>query len=306
MNKKVDFFLIGAPKCGTTSLSAYLSEHKNICFSNPKEPCYFATDIFTNKRLQSTNDYLKCFSRNNKHIVAGEGSVTYLFSQVAIKKILAYNPDAKFIIMLRNPVDMTYSWHAQKCFEHQEDVIDFEKAWFLQDKRKKGKAIPEYCTIPQYLQYKEWGLFGKQISVLFDKVNPDNCFIIIFEEFIKNNKKIYKELLFFLGVTDDCRKDFKKYNENKVVKNYKIDQLRIKLTRICQENTIVAVLYKIFLKTLGLRRLGLQKLLISLNYSEGKRKPLSQNFRNLLLNEFKDDIKVLEKILNRDLSSQWK
>ena len=151
MNGKVDFIIIGAPKCGTTSLATYLSEHKHICFSNPKEPGYFATDIAKKRKYQNINDYLKCFKINNDNMVMGEGSVTNLFSKVAIDNILEHNSCAKFIVALRNPVDMVYSWHSQKCIEQQESILDFEKAWNLQEKRKYNEEIPKYCTIVDWV-----------------------------------------------------------------------------------------------------------------------------------------------------------
>ena len=107
-----NFFIIGAPKCGTTALSEYLRTHPDVFFSEPKEPNYFNSDVVSKKLYYYTSleDYLeKCFSGAEGYKAVGEGSVRYLSSAVAVDNILKLYPNAKFIIMLRNPVDLGYS-----------------------------------------------------------------------------------------------------------------------------------------------------------------------------------------------------
>lgn len=109
-----DFFIVGASKCGTTALSEYLSQHPNICFARTKEPHFFSDDF---SRQKVDDNFVQYWRRNFsyfnalKHKVIGEGSGTYYISDVAVKNILAQNPAAKFIYMVRNPVEMVYSWH---------------------------------------------------------------------------------------------------------------------------------------------------------------------------------------------------
>src|SRR6185312_16840962 len=99
-----NFFIIGAPKCGTTALSEYLRRHPNIGFSEQKEPHYF-NDDFSSRHIYSLDEYMKCFASNSADKVAiGEASVFYLSSRSAVRNILQHMPDAKFIVMLRDPV----------------------------------------------------------------------------------------------------------------------------------------------------------------------------------------------------------
>ena len=92
-----NFFIIGAPKSGTTSLYNYLSEHPNVFMSKIKGPHYFASRIKTKK------EYLDLFKDAKKqHICIGEASVLYL-------PTLTDYPDSKLIIILRNPVDVIQS-----------------------------------------------------------------------------------------------------------------------------------------------------------------------------------------------------
>lgn len=143
--KKPNFFIIGAPKCGTTSLAAWLAEHPQIFMSPIKEPQFFNKDVgFPMKSLQA---YEKLFKdASSGHIAVGEATVLYLYSKVAVRNILDYNPDAKFIVCLRNPVDMAYSLHEQWFFNGIEDIEDFKEAWLMQD-IERGRHRPHDAMI---------------------------------------------------------------------------------------------------------------------------------------------------------------
>ncbi|MFO7878451.1 MAG: sulfotransferase, partial [Bacteroidales bacterium] len=136
--KKPEFFLIGAPKCGTSSLARYLDSHPDVHFSYPKEPNYFNTD-FSKKQRMFTDETLylnQCFHKAADKNIAGEGSVWYLYSKEAVPNILKFQPDAKFIVMLRNPVDVAYAMHSTHLRNKvNENVDDFKKAWDLQEIR---------------------------------------------------------------------------------------------------------------------------------------------------------------------------
>ena len=90
-----NFFIIGAPKCGTTSMSVYLSSHPDIIISDPKEPHYFSDDI-NNGGIRDMKVYLDCFSSDDKKVNAiGEASTLYLYSKVAVPNILKFNKDVR-------------------------------------------------------------------------------------------------------------------------------------------------------------------------------------------------------------------
>ena len=108
---KVDFFIVGAPKAGTTSLFHYLNEHLEIEMSSQKEPDYFSDGAlkrqgmyYRKSRIENLEKYHGLFT--NKEVkLRGEASVSYLFYNDVPQKIKDYNPKAKIIIMLRNPID---------------------------------------------------------------------------------------------------------------------------------------------------------------------------------------------------------
>jgi hypothetical protein len=189
--KKPNFFIVGAPKCGTTSLSFYLREHPNVFFSKPKEPHHFSTDLSKRKGdVINRERYLNLFRGANSYKAVGEGSVWYLYSKVAVSKIIQFNPRAKFIVMIRNPVDMFRSLHSYLLTTLDEDIRDPCKAWELQKERSVGRFLPPYCRGSEYLQYGDICKLGEQIRRLFEIVpNNKNIKIIKFIDFKKNTKK---------------------------------------------------------------------------------------------------------------------
>ena len=128
-----NFFLLGAPKCGTTALASYLKEHPSIYFSSPKEPDYWPSDMVRPERampLNSLEDYLSLFQdATGEHLAIGEGSTSYVYSNTVIPRILDYCPAARLILFVRNPIDLAISFHRQMVWSFWDPEPDFERAW---------------------------------------------------------------------------------------------------------------------------------------------------------------------------------
>jgi hypothetical protein len=294
---KPNFFIIGAPKCGTTALSEYLKSHPNIYISEPKEPHYFTFDFEQYRVTKTLEEYLELFSDSTtEHIAIGEGSVFYLYSSVALKKIYEFDPHGKIIVMLRNPVDLVYSFHSQLLYSADESEKNFEKAWRLQDVRRHGKKIPRQCREPAFLQYAAIGKLGEQIERLFTVFPREQVEIIWFEDFVRSTKQVYDRVLGFLEVSSDNRTDFIRINENKSHKLGVFGNFSEKPP---------ALLTNIALKardSLGIERLNVLDTIRSLNTKVASRKSLTENLCMELTAEFAPDIKKLSQLLNKDLS----
>ena len=104
-----DFFLVGAPRCGTTALAEYLGRHPAIGFSEPKEPHFFAADFPRHRIAETEAEYARCFPAADDRLRAvGEGSVWYLYSRESAANIAAYAPDARILALtLRKPFGLT-------------------------------------------------------------------------------------------------------------------------------------------------------------------------------------------------------
>ena len=295
-----NFFIVGAPKCGTSALHQYLRFHPHICFSRPKEPSYFCTDFPDYGNVSSVHEYLLCFNHCRYPIkAAGEGTTWYLYSREAVQNILDFNAEAKFIVMMRNPVDLVYSLHGQLLFMMDEDIADFEAAWKLQDERTVGRHISQYCREPKFLQYREVGKVGAQLTRMLELVDSRRVKVILFDDFVSDTEKIYNEVLNFLDVQSDGRVDFPKINENKEYLNQHIARL------LHRPPAGVIEASKILKKILKIGSFGIISELHNFNSRNIQRPALKPTFRRQLLDEFDEDITKIENLLERDLT-HWR
>jgi len=297
--KKPNFFIVGAPKCGTTALSEYLRAHPNIFFSQPKEPHFFATDFPNHRAVSTLEKYMTLFHEvQPNHLRVGEGSVWYLYSRDAVRNIYAYNPNARLIVMIRNPIDLVHSLHSQTLISIDEDEKDFEKAWNLQELRKSGKRIPRRCRTPALLQYRDIGKLGAQMERLLEVFPKEQVKVILFDDFVADTKCIYEDVLSFLHIPSDKREYFPQTNKNR---QHRIRWLG-QFTQCPPEGLLRA--YGYFKDRVGIKNSGhlLMQILRKTNSVSRVREPLRTEFRRTLTKDFEQDIRILERIIDRDLS----
>lgn len=294
---KPNFFIVGAPKCGTTALSKYLQSHPDIFITSPKEPHFFAEEFYIPK-ITTWSEYLSLFKDvQPQHKVIGEASVHYLCSELALSKIYQHNPDAKIVAMLRNPVDLVYSYHSQLLYNiGEEDESDFEKAWHLQASRRQGQNMPPLCCSPATLQYKNIGSLGTQVEKMFLIFPKKQIKVILFDDFKSSTSSVYQDVLTFLNVPNDDKTDFHQINKNRKHRISFLGKLTEKPPEVLTETV------KSLKQSLGIKSLGIVKKIRTINREEFERPPLDTKFRNYLVDEFKDEIVKLSNILNTDLS----
>jgi hypothetical protein len=291
--KNPNFFIVGAPKCGTTALAHYLSEHPEVFLAEPKEPHYFNTDLDHGK-CSDRSAYAALFEgAGSRHKAVGEASVWYLYSDEAVPNILRDIPEARFIVMVRNPVDVAVSLHAQHLFTGFENVRDFHTAWRLQTKRRDGKEIPFFCEEPKLLFYKDACSLGWQVERLIRNASNGRVLVIFFEDFARDPRKIWTEVERFIGVDDDGRREFPLINAAKSRRSFGLKR--------------ITDLYARLRRLLGMGGFGtgVFEWLDRWNVRNGKKPTLSEGVRAELVDAFRNDIERLEVATGRDLT-QWK
>mgnify|MGYP000135520299 FL=1 len=285
-----NFFIIGAPKCGTTSLSIYLAEHPNVVMSLPKEPHYFSTDI-ENGRITDQSKYLACFSANQNSSAIGDASTLYLYSKVAINNILAFNKDAKFIVMLRNPLEVAFSFHQLALKIFSETETNFEKAWYLQTERAIGNHVPKGCPDLKLLLYGEIAKFGFQVERSLSKINRERVHFIYFEDFVKNTDRVFQNVLSFLNVSPRGQIIYHVHNQTR----------RIKYPHFTKMVNI-AIGVK---KALGIKSaFGIADRVHQKNIADGSPDQLKTSTLGAMADYFEDDIQILSTLLKKDFS-KW-
>ena len=298
--RKPIFFVVGAPKCGTTSMYEYLREHPLIFGPDHKEPFFFASDIPGLSGPKRESDYLALFEdATDDHLAVGEASVVYLYSAEAPYRIREFNPSARVIAMVRNPIDLVRSFHQHLFFWGSwEDEGDLERAWDLQEARRRGERIPPHCPAPEVLQYSAIAKLGVQVERLLNIFPREQVKIALFDDLIKDTKATYEDLLAFLGVPSDGRTDFPVLNQGMSSRAG-----MAWLSRFFLSPSAWIVSFKTRVKRiLGVRSLGLAKLFFGVHAKNAPRRPLDPEFRQRLVEEFREDLGILENIVGRDLS----
>ncbi|MCW4153901.1 sulfotransferase domain-containing protein [Halomonas sp. 18H] len=197
--KMPDFFIPGAPKCGTTTLAGWLARHPLIGFSNPKEPRFFNSDFDLPNRPVDLSEYLDLFPNRPDGGLLGEATTGYMVSKSAIASIRELRPDAKFIMCLRNPIDLFVSLHRQRLKEGYENILDPYEAWKSVSARRDGRIVPKLCPDPQMLDYYRYCAIGDQLELL-QKFAPQNTHVVFAEDLSNKPQATFDSVCDFLGL----------------------------------------------------------------------------------------------------------
>lgn len=289
MPPKPDFFIIGAPKCGTTSLARYLSEHPRVYMTPKKEPNYFNRDHWFAKNTGREDYYALFEGASEVHRRIGEATVWYLYSDVAVQNILKEIDDPKFIVMLRNPVEMMVSLHNQLLFSGYETEEDFGRAWHLQSGRKKGAHIPLSCVEPKVLYYGEVGKLGAQMERLYDNAGKENVKAVRFDRFAANTQEEYHRVLDFL--------DLEHHEPEFTVHNVARKRRWYGLTRM--NNFLNRMIDRWHLPRPGT---GIRNYIERFNQAKKEKTTISRSMEMELKEYFREDVILLGRLIDEDLS----
>ena len=290
-----DFFIVGAPKCGTTAISEYLSAHPRVFMCHPKEPHYFAMDIPGYRCVDNLRDYQSLFQGAPDYLAAGEASVFYLYSEVAATEIRKNIPSARLLIMLRNPLDLAAAMHAQALLSREENVTDFARAWRLCEERRRGHEVPHYCRDAKILFYDQLALLGHQLQRLLTVFPENQVRWWFYDDFADNPGKVYREILAFLSVPDDGRREFPAVNARRRARSQTLAQFTQKTPKILLRTAMQLK------RHLGIPRWGVRAALRRANFVPASRPALPPPLRAEMRAYFAPDIRLLQAITGRNL-----
>lgn len=259
--------------------------------SPAKEPHFYSTDFPVSTPL-SKNAYLDLFApATSKHKAIGEASVWYLLSKYAVPSIHDEDLNTKYIVMLRNPVEMASSLHWQTVFNGDEDILDFSKAWELQEVRAAGAMLPKHCRAPALVQYRSACSLGSQLQRLYQTVCRQRVRTLFLEDMARNPMAVWNQTLEFLQVPPFHEVDF-------VIKN-PAKHWRFRSVQSLERS------YRTLLKRLNIGPLGMggMRFLKHFSIQQAHRPPLDDNSRKMLGDSFRQDITLLGEITGRDLTN---
>jgi Sulfotransferase domain len=289
-----DFFIVGAPKCGTTSLCSYLAQHPDIFMPKLKEVQFFCSDLPVPPMVPNEQAYLSLFSDAINEKRVGEASVWNLYSAKAAQAIHFFSPESSIIIMLRHPVDMLYALHSQRIYNGVESVTDFEQAL---NGAVHASMMTNVLTIPDPFAGPfclDVGKYTQHVARYLDVFGADRVKIILYDDFVKNPSDVYVDVLRFLGVDPDFMPRFEIVNANRHVRNVLLQ--RMVRTPSAPLRAVVRALLPRPLRQRAVEGIA------RLNSREAPRAQMPDDLRRTLSQQLAPDVMDLSRLIGRDLT----
>ena len=220
-----EFLIIGAQRCGTTSLYKYLAEHPQFCSATLKTKGVHFFDTRYDKGMAwyrahfPSQMYRAWFrARHGADLVTGEASPYYLFHPHVPYRLAQHLPSAKLIVMLRDPIERTYSQWQHELSRGFEDIEVFEKALDAEPARlateiDRMNADPGYKSFShQHHSYLARSLYADQLDVYRSLFPAAQIHAVKSEDFFSDPAEEYARVLEFLGLPPHTLSDYKKHN----------------------------------------------------------------------------------------------
>lgn len=290
--RKVNLFLVGAAKSGTTSLAELLKQHDDIHVPYYKEPFYFVDG----NGIDSYDDYINLYKEKMDVKYLVDASTGYLSDYNSALNIFKYNAESKILIILRNPIDFCVSyWRYMKVNGHED--LDFNEA--ISDKVQSYRNTKEFVDSiddwPNSYQYIERGKFYNQVKSYIDIFGRDKVKVVVFENLI-NDEQGLKSIFEFLDIPHNNLLKLPKENgSGEVNKFFHFLRFSKKLKKV-----------KGFMKGLinDEIRLKVRKKMIS--YSTVETKKVEVNYDRAELKAiFSRDVELLKKLLPKVNFDTW-
>lgn len=284
------FFLVGAPKAGTTSLFAYLQQHPEVFMSAVKEPHYFsyAGERKPHWGVRTRAEYEALFAGADGARAVGEGSTWYLYSETAAEQIRRAVPEARILALLRNPVDRAYSSWAYRRQMGWEPLDRFEDAVAAEaDRVAEGE--------PWDVHYVAAGRYARQVERYVEAFGRERVRVLLFEDLKADPAAVLADVFGFIGVDPSFEPgSLEAKNQTRLPRS-------VLLSKLLEGKGGLKARARGLVPAWARRPLG--NALRGLNTAE--RRPLDPAFRAQLAATYRPDVEQLGRLLDRDLAGRW-
>jgi hypothetical protein len=304
-----DFFILGAPKSGTTALYEMLRSHPQIFMPACKELWFFADELHVRAPPrpeglpQTLDEYASWFAPAAPAQRAGEATALYLWSRTAAGRIADARPDARLIAILREPASFLRSLHLQLVQTHVETELDLRTALELEAARRQGRDVPTHTYWPQTLLYSEHVRYVEQLQRYRDRFSDEQMLVLIYDDFRADNLATVRRVLRFLEVDDSLPLDARDANATVRVRSQRLNEM---IHALSTGGGPASSAVKATIKALSsqrVRRGALAQTQQRLLFSDPG--PLDEELMRSLRRRFRGEVVALSELLGRDLVSLW-
>jgi hypothetical protein len=297
-----NLYIVGAPRCASSSMYTYLRQHPGVFMPEQKEPRYFCSDLDSGTVMDETffirswDDYLALFHDAKDEPYVGEGCIFNLFSQVAAQRIREVSPSAKAIIMLREPAVQMFSFHAVRRGNGTED-LGFEEALAAEADRREGRRLPRLARNLKMYQYRSVARYAEQVQRYLEVFGPSNVHVIIYEEFVRDVPAAFAQTLAFLGLPP-APVEFDVANAHRANRSQRLARVLHDPAVRQRGRRAIPHFLRPWAASARLRLTGW-------NLRPATRQQLDPALRAQLRREFEPDVARLGELLGRDLAPLW-
>ena len=290
-----NFFIVGAARAGTTSLWMYLEEHPDIYLPQAiehKEPAYFC-NIYGYRDFEK---YLRLFSPAAGYQAIGEASTAYLTSPESARWIRSAYPEARIIILLRNPVERAYSLYRWMIQEGYEWIAPFEAALAVEESRSSDIYFkyhnPQYYY--NYLYYSS-GCYAEQVRRYLSIFPTSHVLVILLDDLQNSPKETLRQVYELLDVDTSFPRNFNVHNNSKV-------PLTVRAQFTMKQNTKSRLRRRAFRYLSSSARSALRSgMTLNLFLGGFRHTQLDEATRDGLKLRYRDDVNATSSLIDRDL-----
>jgi sulfotransferase family protein len=201
--------IVGAPKAGTTALHAALARHPQVYASPVKEPKYYMCadapppayagpgDAHSQQEwVWRREDYAALFADAPDGTLRLESTPFYLYLAAARRRIAEELPEARLLVVIRDPIDRAYSNWMHLWVDGLEPIGDFAAAWHAEDERIAAGWAP-------FWHYQRLGRYGEQLADLFDRVDRERVLVLRYWQLVSQPVETLNRVARFLGIAED-------------------------------------------------------------------------------------------------------
>ena len=291
---KPDFFIVGAPRCGTTAMYEYLREHPQVFMPEHKEPIYFGDDLTHLHGRLDRGGLPPAFQAGTSRAAGRRGEyVVPILAESAASEIREFAPDAQIVAMFRDPVEVMYSLHRELVFYNAEPIHDFKDALDAEEDRKQGRRLGPPGR-GEMLHYRDIVRFADQLGRFLAEFDRDRIKVIIYDDFASDPAAAYRDLLGFLGVDDTFSPTFERVNESKRQRFPALTELIVR-----PPAPIARLVPKIRRTRLAHQ---VRAAILAANSMPTRRAPMPADLRRQLTQEYATEVARLGRLIGRDLS----
>jgi Sulfotransferase family len=307
-----DFFIVGQPKSGTTALYEMLRSHPQVFMPDFKEPRFYASDLpsrFQAPRAsglppESYEDYLALFAPAAEGQLVGEASTAYIWSHTAAARIARARPDAKIIVILREPAAFLRSLHLQLLQIRIEHAKTLRKALALEPERRTGRRVPrEIERWPQVLLYTDRVAYVEQLRRYHEAFPSEQVLVLIYDDFRRDNEGTVRRVLRFLEVDEHAPVTVTEANPTVRMRSVRVDGMVRSVT--VGGNPIAHRARRALKAVLPEGARERLRWVIWRQLVFGRPRPPDEQLTIELRRRFEPEVRALSEYLGRDLVKLW-